>query len=143
MGSQLPGGGMPTAPRHTEQKRQETFLRLYRMAFIAFAGGVMLIFVIMLLQDIRNCFTLGCSALLPMRIRSFWAPVEMPVHVHIAFDGGMLLFLAFILYIGYSDLTERIQELQVQREFDTVMQRIRSGEDIDGILADLKKRKGR
>jgi len=67
----------------------------------------------------------------------------MPVHVHIAFDGGMLLFLAFILYIGYSDLTERIQELQAQREFDTVMQRIRSGEDIDGILADLKKRKGR
>lgn len=143
MRSQPSRGGMPTAPRHTEQKRQETLLRLYRVAFVAFAGCVMFIFVIMLLQDIRNCFTLGCSALLPMRIRSFWAPVEMPVHVHVAFDGGMLLFLAFILYMGYNDLTERIQELQAQREFDTVMQRIQSGEDVDGILADLEKRKER
>lgn len=142
MRSKPAGGVMPTAPRHTEQKRQETFLRLYRVAFVAFVGGVMLVFVIMLLQDIRNCLTLGCSALLPMRIRSFWAPVEMPVHAHVAFDGGVLLFLAFILYMGYNDLTERIQELQAQREFDAVMQRIRSGEDVDGILADLKKRKG-
>lgn len=142
MRSQATGAGMPTTPRPTDQKRQETFLRLYRAVFVVLAGGAILVFLIMLLQDLWNCFTLGCSALLPMRIRSFWAPVMMPVHVHIAFDSGMLLFLAFVLYMGYNDLTERIQELQAQREFDTVMQRIRSGEDIDSILADLRKRRG-
>ncbi len=134
-------GGLPTTPQYAEQKRRETFLRLQRVAFVASVGGVMLIFVIMLLQDIRNCFSLGCSALLPMRPRSFWSPVGMPVHVHIAFDTGMLFFLLFVLYMGYSELTERIQELRAQREFDMIMQRIRSGEDIDGIFTNLEKHK--
>lgn len=67
----------------------------------------------------------------------------MPVHVHIAFDGGMLLFLLFALWMGYNELLEKIHEQQAQKEFEEIMQRVRSGEDIDGILADLKKRKER
>ncbi len=139
MNSQPPWG-MPTDPQHMQEKRQLLLLRLQLAGLLVFAGGAILVFSVMLVGDVWNCFTLGCSARLPMRIRSFWSPVEMPVHVHIAFDGAMLLFLLFILRMGYGEMTERIRELQARIDFDGVMQRIRAGEDVDNILSDLKKR---
>lgn len=74
--------------------------------FVLLAGGAILLFTVMLLQDIWKCFTMGCSALVPMRIRSFWSPVSMPFHVHIAFDGGVLLLLIILFRLGYNDLME-------------------------------------
>ncbi|MDW8290201.1 MAG: hypothetical protein RMM06_05725 [Armatimonadota bacterium] len=142
MSLQPPEGDWHTASQYTERKGQLLFLQVRLVMFVVLVGGVILLYTVMLLQDIWNCFTLGCSALLPMRIRSLWAPVQMPVHVHIAFDGAMLLFLLFALRMGYSELSEQIQKQRAHSEFEAVMQRIRSGEDIDSILADLKKRKG-
>jgi len=141
MSSSSPRGSWDTAPRYTDGNGQPFSLQLRLVVFVVFAGGATLLFTVMLLQDIWKCFTMGCSALLPMRIR--WIEVPMPVHVHIAFDGGMLLFLLSALWMGYNELLEKIREQQAQKEFEEIMQRVRSGEDIDGILADLKKRKER
>jgi len=95
----------------------------------------------MLISDVGNCFRLGCSALLPMRVRAFWSPVEVPIHVHIGIDLFLLLVAVVALILGYNDLTERLREIRAWREFEAAMQRIRAGENVDNIARDLCRRR--
>jgi len=95
----------------------------------------------MLISDVGNCFRLGCSALLPMRVRAFWSPVEMPIHVQIGMDLFLLLVTVTGFILGYNDLTERLREIRAWREFEATMQRIRAGENVDDIVRDLRRRR--
>lgn len=99
-------GWLGVAPGYTEGKGQAFSLQVRLAVFVLLAGGAILLFTFMLIQVIWKCFTMGCSALVPMRIRSFWSPVPMPVHVHIAFDSGILFLLIVLFWLGYNDLTE-------------------------------------
>lgn len=120
---------------------QEWLVRLGLYAHVLCCGALTLILTGMLISDVGNCFRLGCSALLPMRVRAFWSPVEVPIHVHIGIDLFLLLVAVVALILGYNDLTERLREIRAWREFEAAMQRIRAGENVDNIARDLRRRR--
>jgi len=115
-------------------RSRERRLRLVLAGLALLAGGVITLFGWMIAVDIYRGLTAGWSALVPVRKRYSVFPTMFPAHFVLFYHIIWMLFVFWILVMGWRSVQEELQEVRAQVGFEETMRRIRAGEDIAKFL---------